>query len=200
MMMKRVIGLLFGAALVLSACAADEEDEMIDYDADGIAQVSQRLADAADIAHACEHAQNPPGGAYTATTATSSASNSSPVWTDHTSYNVTLPGSGSNFAGWGRFTADGTAEFAIYTDPSTTVTVRKRNSNGTLGTQVSQAWTSTISAATCPASSNPALPTYGTSAGLSRVRTYNLTLNQGYYVKFNHTANKMLSIFENLDE
>ena len=173
---------------------------MVDYDTDGIAQISQRLATPADIAHACDHARNPPGNVYVATTSTSSASGASPLWVDHSAYNVTLPAAVGGFAGWGRFTADGTAEHALYTDPSTTVTVRVRNGNGSLGAQISQAWTAAISAATCPASTIPGLPGYGTSAALSRVRTYNLTSGQTYYVQFRHSANKILAIFENLDE
>jgi hypothetical protein len=197
---QSVRGWLFSAALVLAGCAGGDDLETVDDDVGEIGEISQRLATATDIAHACEHARNPPGSAYVATSATSGASGASPLWLDHSAYDITLPAAFSGFAGWGRFTADGTAEHAIYTDPSTTVTVRVRNANGSLGTQVAQAWTTTISATTCPASTIVGLPGYGTSAALSRVRTYNLSANQTYYVQFRHSANKMLAIFENLDE
>jgi hypothetical protein len=192
---------LLGMSLAcVVGCAAEVEDDMLDYDTDGVALLSQRLASAADIAHACGHARNPPANTYLPTTATAAASNASPLWAEHAAYDMTLPGSGGTFAGWGRYTADGTAEHGIYTDPSTSVTVRIRNANGSLGAQLSQVWTTTISAATCPASTVPGLPSYGTTAALSRVRTFNLSAGQTYYVRFSNSSSKMLGLFENLDE
>jgi hypothetical protein len=128
------------------------------------------------------------------------ASGSSPVCLEHEAYDMNLPG-GTTKSGFVKFSPDETAEHGIYTDPSTTVCVRRANSagTGTTGGCLTQVYTTSISAATCPGSAS--LPTFGTSAAISRVRTYNLTLGASYFAQFTKTGDAhMLGMFENLEE
>jgi hypothetical protein len=188
----------------LTGCFASSEnavDADLGDEADQTAEVAQRIATATDIAHACDHAQAPPGGSYISVSPTASASSSSPVALEHDAYDFTLPG-GTTKSGWVKFSPDETAEHGIYTDPSTvSICVRLSNASGTgtTGSCLSQVYTTTISATTCAGSST--LPTFGTTAAISRVRTYNLTLGQDYFVQFIKTGDAHhLAMFENLDE
>ncbi|MDI1434966.1 hypothetical protein [Polyangium sorediatum] len=152
----------------------------------------QRLATAEDIEHACSHAQSPTGGAYTNVSAVTSGT--APFLVEHGAYNVTLPGSGSSYAGKVAFEADEDAEHAFYTDPSVTITVK-------LGTTVlTPVWSTTLTAEECAGSSNTSLPDYGTDAALSYVKTYDLESGETYSVEFTNTSATLLVIPENLEE
>ncbi|MDI3290267.1 hypothetical protein [Polyangium sp. 15x6] len=157
------------------------------------AEAVLRIADANDIEHACEHAQNPSGGAYTNVTAVSSGT--PPSVSEHVAYNITLPASGSNYKGKVSFTAGATEEHGIYVDPSTTIVVKQ----GT--TTVTAAWSTTLNSTNCPASEDEDLPDYETeNVALSKVVTYNFTNGVTYTVEFESSASTMLGLFEDLSE
>jgi hypothetical protein len=188
----------------LAGCFAPSEnaaDADLGDEADQTAEVAQRIATASDIAHACTHAQSPSGGSYISVSPTAAASGSSPVALEHDAYDFTLPGSTTK-SGWVKFSPDETAEHGIYTDPSTvSICVKLSNAGGTgtTGSCLSQVYTTTISDTTCASSGT--LPTFGTTAAISRVRTYNLTLGQDYFVQFTKTGDAHhFAMFENLDE
>jgi hypothetical protein len=188
----------------LGGCAVDAAGDLDSavVEDEETGEAAQRIATATDIAHACEHARNPDGGVYINISPTAAASGSSPVCMEHEAYDMTLPG-GTTKSGFVKFSPDETAEHGIYTDPSTTVCVKTANAagTGTTGNCLTQVFTTTISATTCPASTIASLPTFGTTAALSRVRTYNLTLGVNYFVQFTKTGSaSMLGMLENLDE
>jgi hypothetical protein len=170
----------------LFGCAAEPARE------GEVGEAAQRMATEEDIEHACGHAQSPPGGAYTNITAVSSGT--PPFVVEHGAYNVTLPGSGSSYAGKVRFEADADAEHAFYTDPSVTITVR----HGT--TVLTPVWSTTLTEEDCAGSSNENLPDYGTSAALSYVKTYELEEGEVYSIEFTNTSAALLAIPENLEE
>lgn len=188
----------------LAGCLAASEGAVgadLGDEAEQTAEVAQRIATASDIAHACTHAQSPSGGVYISVSPTAAASASSPVALEHDAYDFTLPG-GTTKSGFVKFSPDETAEHGIYTDPDTvSICVKLSNAagTGTTGSCLSQVYTTTISATTCAGSGT--LPTFGTTAAVSRVRTYNLTLGQSYFVQFTKTGDAHhLAMFENLNE
>lgn len=196
----------------MTGCATgtDASDD-VRVDLEG-SDVAIRIADAEDIEHACEHAQLLDGdhSDYVDITTTSSGTSSSPLTTKHVPYNMTLPGTSTSQNGWVRFVGDNngvapsgeTIEHGIYTDPSISgVCVRISNAAGTAptGNCLTLQYQTAISAATCPGIAG--VPTYGTSAAISRVRTYNLVEGQLYFVKFSSTHGyETFGLFENLEE
>ncbi|UQA60044.1 hypothetical protein [Polyangium aurulentum] len=185
---------LWAGAVVCFAstgCALSPADEM--GEDEGVLQEAVlRIADANDIEHACEHVQNPSGGAYTNVSAVSSGT--APAISEHVPYNITLPLVSGTYKGRVRFTAGATEEHGIYVDPSTTIVVRQ----GT--TAVTAAWSTTLNSTNCPASQNQNVPTYGTSSALSKVVTYNFTSGVTYTVEFTNSQSTMLGLVEDLSE
>ncbi|MDI1447504.1 hypothetical protein [Polyangium sp. 6x1] len=178
-------------SFALTGCVLSPAED-VGTDEGAAAEAVLRIADANDIEHACEHVQNPAGGAYTNVNAV--ASGTPPTVSEHVPYNITLPGSGTTYTGKVRFTAGATEEHGIYVDPSTTIVVKQ----GT--TTVTAAWSTTLNSTNCPASQNPNVPDYGTSSALSKVVTYNFTSGVTYTVEFTNTASTMLGLFEDLSE
>ncbi len=185
--------LLAGAVLsfALTGCALTPGEDLGEGE-EVVAEAVQRIADANDIAHACNHVQNPSGGAYTNVNAVSSGT--APLISEHVPYNITLPASGTKYKGRVRVTAGATQEHGIFTDPDTTIVVRQ----GT--TTLTAVWSTTLNSTNCPASTNPNVPDYGTSSALSKVVTYNFASGTTYTIEFEHTSSTMLGLIEDLSE